>query len=203
LPNPALFYTTVVIPVPTLGDFFAELQPQPTPTPAPALRAQEKLPAVVDSGGGGSSGGADPLAVASTGEPPVLHAPIVMAPVPVALPPALAPPAPLDMSAASAGAKQGVPAEGASAGANAPLIRGSLPPSVEPATKLLPPTNGRTTRAGYSRYQRNPTSVALAVVALPGLAGLALFTFGGGFIGYRQANSVRFLRAHSDARFLR
>lgn len=205
LPNPALFYTTVVIHIPTLGDVFAALQPQPTPTPVPALRAQEKLPAVVDSGGGG---GADPLSVAATGQPQVLHAPMVVAPLPVPLPPALPP---LDI-AAGAGPKQAAPAEGrtrgaaeatASAGANAPAIRGSLPPSVAPATKLLTPANGRSTRAGYSRYLRNPTSVELAAVALPGVAGLLLFTFGGGLIGYRQANSVRFLRAHGDARFLR
>ena len=207
LPNPALFYTTVVIPVPTLGDVFAALRPQPkpTPTPAPALRAQEKLPAVVDSGGGGSGGGADPLSVAATAQPPVLDAPMVVAPIPAPLAPALPPIAPLDM-AAGAGPKQAVPAEGrtrGSAGANAPVIRGSLPPSVEPATKLLTPTNGRSTRAGLPRYVRNPTSVELAAVALPGAAGLLLLTFGGGLIGYRQANSVRLLRAHGDARFLR
>ena len=206
LPSPALFFTTVVIRVPTLGDFFAALQPKPTPapTPAPALRAQEKMPAVVDSGGGGGGGGggADPLSVAAAGEPQVLHAPMVIAPVPVAISAVLPAVDPLDV-AARAGANQGVPAEAASAGANAPMIRGSLPPSVEPATKLLTPTNGRTTRAGYSRYVRNPTSVELAVVALPGLAGLLFVTFGGGFIGYRQANSVRFLRVHGDGRFLR
>jgi hypothetical protein len=212
LPYLALFYTTVVIPVPTLADVFAALQPQPkpTPTPVPALRAEDKLPAVVDSGGGGG-GGADPLSAAATGEPQVLHAPIVMAPIPVPLPADLAPITPLDMTS-GAGPKQAAPAEGhtaraeeatASAGANAPVIRGSLPPSEPPATTLLTPANGRSAQAGYSRYVPNPTSAELALVALPGLAGLVLFTFGGGFIGYRQANSVRLLRAHGDARFLR
>jgi hypothetical protein len=30
-----------------------------------------------------------------------------------------------------------------------------------------------------------------------------VFTYSGGFIGYRQANSVRFVRTQSAARFLR
>ncbi len=203
LPNPTLFYTTVVIPVPTLGDVFAALQPPPTPTPtptpatAPVLRVQGKLPGVVDSGGGGGEGGGDgALSVATAEVPQVLHSPIVVvsAPVPVARAFDVAP---------GAAPKRARPPETASAGVNAPLLTGSLPPSTQPATKLLTPTNGRPTRAGYSRYARTPTSVELAVVALPGVAGLLFFTFGGGVIGFRQANSVRFLRAQGDARFLR
>jgi hypothetical protein len=38
---------------------------------------------------------------------------------------------------------------------------------------------------------------------LPGATGLLILTFSGGFIGYRQANSVRFIRAQSAERFLR
>jgi hypothetical protein len=195
LPNPALFYTTVVIRVPTLADVVAALQPQPTPVPVPAVRTDDTAPAAIDSGGGGG-GGADPLSVHTAAEPQVLHAPMAIAPVVVPRPAALE-------VAATAGPRQLVPVEGASAGADAPVLHGSLPPSVESATKLLTPTNGRTTRAGYTRYARTPTSVELAVVALPGLAGLVFFTCGGGLIGYRQANSVRFLRARGDARFLR
>ena len=43
----------------------------------------------------------------------------------------------------------------------------------------------------------------MAVVALPGVTGLLFLTFSGGFIGYRQANSVRFLRTQGAERFLR
>jgi len=39
-------------------------------------------------------------------------------------------------------------------------------------------------------------------VALPGLAGMLLLTFSGGLIGYRQANSVRFVRTAGAERFL-
>jgi hypothetical protein len=35
------------------------------------------------------------------------------------------------------------------------------------------------------------------------VAGLLVLTFSGGLIGYRQANSARFIRTQSAARFLR
>jgi uncharacterized membrane protein (UPF0136 family) len=38
---------------------------------------------------------------------------------------------------------------------------------------------------------------------LAGAAGLLVLTFSGGIIGYRQANSARFIRTQSAARFLR
>jgi hypothetical protein len=63
--------------------------------------------------------------------------------------------------------------------------------------------SGQAARAGYSRYLRTPTAGELAAVALPGVAGLLFLTFGGGCIGYRQANSLRFLRAQDAERFLR
>ena len=50
---------------------------------------------------------------------------------------------------------------------------------------------------------RNPTASELAAVALPGAAGLLFVTFSGGFIGYRQANSVRYIRTQGAERFLR
>jgi hypothetical protein len=59
------------------------------------------------------------------------------------------------------------------------------------------------TRLGYSRYLREPTTGELALLALPGLAGLLVLTASGGVIGYRQANSARAFRAQSAARFLR
>jgi hypothetical protein len=59
------------------------------------------------------------------------------------------------------------------------------------------------TPVGYPRYLRNPTVGELAAVALPGVGGLMFLTLGGGFIGYRQANSVRFIRTDGGERFLR
>ena len=44
---------------------------------------------------------------------------------------------------------------------------------------------------------------SLALVALPGLAGLIVLTFSGGVIGYRQANAGRYLLTERAARFLR
>ena len=83
------------------------------------------------------------------------------------------------------------------------MIRGSLPPTVEPPTASLTPMSGQATRLGYPGYLRNPTVGEPAAIALPGATGLLILTFGGGFIGYRQANSVRFIRAQSAERFLR
>jgi hypothetical protein len=86
----------------------------------------------------------------------------------------------------------------------APLIRGSLPPTaVEPQAKALTPMSGQTGRLGYARYLRDPAVTELAAVALPGAAGLLFLTFSGGFIGYRQANSARFIRTQGAERFLR
>ena len=59
------------------------------------------------------------------------------------------------------------------------------------------------TRLGYPRSLREPTAGELALVALPGLAGLLVFTLSGGVIGYRQANSAHVFRTQSAARFLR
>jgi hypothetical protein len=192
VPDPSLFDTTVVIPVPTLGELLAAMQPQPQPTPAPgpAFRTQEEAPPVVDSGGGGGGGGVDPLSAGVVAEPPVLRAPMVIAPLPPG-PPHVAAPARV------------VVADVAAAGARAPLIRGSLQPTVEPAATSLTPMSGQATRLAYPRYLRNPTAGELAVLALPGVIGLLILIYSGGVIGYRQANSARFIRTQSAARFLR
>ena len=201
-PKPTLFYTTVKIPVPTLGEVFAAMQPQPEPAPAPgpAFRTLEEGPpvvdAVADSTGGG--GGVDPLSTGVTAEPPVLQAPMVLAPLPIPLSPAT----PVGTTAA-AGTTPAVAINAGAAGARAPLIRGSLTPTVESPARPLTPMNAQATRLGYPPRLRNPTVSELAAVAFPGAAGLLLLTFSGGFIGYRQANSVRFIRTQGAERFLR
>ena len=63
--------------------------------------------------------------------------------------------------------------------------------------------SGEATRLGYPRSFRSPTSGELALLALPGAAGLLVFTLSGGVIGYRQAQSARIVRTHAVARFLR
>jgi hypothetical protein len=199
LPNPALFYTTVVIPVPTLAEVFAAMQPQPEPAPAPgpAFRTQEEGPPVADSGGGG----VDPLSTGVAAEPPVLRAPMVIAPLPIPLPPAPRSVAPLGASAGAAPAPA-VAVDAVAVGARDPVIRGSLPATVEPPAASLTPMNGQATRLGYPRSLRNPTAGEIAAVALPGAAGLLFLTFSGGVIGYRQANSVRLVRVRGAERFL-
>jgi hypothetical protein len=57
-------------------------------------------------------------------------------------------------------------------------------------------------RQGYTQYLRTARVTELATLALPGVAGLLMITASGGAIGYRQANSSRFVRADA-ARFLR
>lgn len=207
LPNPCFFYTTLVKPVLTLADdVFAAMQPQPPPSPAPraAFRTQEAGPPVADSSGGG----VDPVSTGAAAEPPVLQAPLVIAPLPIPIPlsPAVAPVAPPAVSAGVA--PPPVAVEAVAVGANAPVIRGSLPPTVEPPAATLTPMSGQAmsgqaTRLGYPRYLRTPAAGELAAAALPGVAGLMFLTFSGGCIGYRQANSVRFLRAQDAERFLR
>jgi hypothetical protein len=70
-------------------------------------------------------------------------------------------------------------------------------------SKPFTPMSGQATRADYPRYLRTPTAGELSFVALPGVAGLMFLTFSGGVIGYRQANSARFIRTAGAARFLR
>jgi hypothetical protein len=200
LPNPCLFYSTLVIPIKTLADVFVAMQAQPAPSPAPgpAFRTQEVAPPVADSGGGGG-GGVDAVSTGVAAEPPVLRAPLMIAPLPIPLSPAVAPVAPLGPSGGAAPP----PLAAVAAGANVPVIRGSLPPAVEPPARMLTPMRGQATRVGYARYMRTPTSGELAAVALPGVAGLLFLTFSGGCIGYRQANSVQFRRTQDTERFLR
>jgi hypothetical protein len=62
--------------------------------------------------------------------------------------------------------------------------------------------SGQSARPGQPRSLRNPTVGELSVVALPGVAGLLFLTFSGGVVGYRQANSTRFIRTTPAARFL-
>jgi hypothetical protein len=192
-------FLPISIPIPTFCDFLAAMQsqPQPTPAPGPAFKTQEEAPPVADSGGGGI----DPLSVGVAAEPPVLRAPMVIAPA--AVPRAPAPPAAVQRVETAGAGPTPVVTTDVAAGAVAPVIRGSMQPTVEPAATSLTPMSGQATRLGYPRPLRNPTTAELALLALPGTAGLLVLTLSGGVIGYRQANSTRFIRTQSAARFLR
>ncbi|MCG7596791.1 MSCRAMM family adhesin SdrC [Mycobacterium sp. C3-094] len=196
LPLPRNFYTTVEIPVPTLTQFLSALSiVPPAPPPGPSFRTQEEAP-VVDAatgtagGGGGGGAGRDPA---------VLHAPLVVT-------------VPRAITAAGTGARAGARTPGAVAaepgvtapgvaGASTPTIRGSIAPT--PGATARPMATGAGPRPeSMPRSMVSPTVAQLAAVALPGLAGLILLTFGGGVVGYRQANSLRFVRTAGAERFL-
>ncbi len=197
LPLPRNFVTTVDIPVPSLTQFLSALSiVPPAPPPGPAFRTQEEAPVVDAStgtaGGGGGGGGAG-------NDPTGLRAPLVVT-VPRAISAAGAGPRAGARGPDAVAAQPGVTAPGV-AGASTPTIRGSIAPT--PGTTAQPLSTGAAPRAeAMPRSMVNPTVAQLAAVALPGLAGLVLLTFGGGVVGYRQANSLRFVRTAGAERFL-
>jgi hypothetical protein len=195
--DPRLYITALDV-GPSIDQFFTAFsQPEPEPAPGPAFRTKIEEAPVIDSTPGGGDGGIEHVG-ASGGEPPVLEAPLVVAPP--LLPGVVARVAPLGVSgSAGPSLSAGSPT---AAGVRTPLIRGSLPPSAGPAPQSLTPMSGQATRVGYPRYVRNPTVGELAAIALPGVGGLMFLTFSGGVVGYRQANSTRFLRTGDAARFL-
>jgi hypothetical protein len=198
-PDPGTFFYTVEVPVPSIDGFLSALaQPTPEPAPGPAFRGQQEEAPVIDVIGGGG-GGVDPMSN-NNGSPPVFQVPLVVAPA-IPIPGMVAPAVPLGSSAAG-GPPLATGGPSASAGANAPLIRGSLSPRAERSPNTLTPMSGQATRLGYPRSLQNPTIGQLAVVALPGVGGLMFLTFSGSVIGYRQANSIRFLRTAGAERFL-
>lgn len=195
LPAPSTFYTTVQIPVPTLTEFLSALQIlPPPPPPGPSFRTQEEAP-VVDAGTGTAGDGTG----GAGADPTVFRAPLVVT-VPRAITVAGAGPKLAARAPGGVPAEPGFTAPGV-AGANTPVIRGSVAPT--PGTTARPMAREGAPRAeGMPRAVLNPTLAQIAAVALPGVAGLALLTFGGGVIGYRQANSVRFVRTAGAERFL-
>jgi hypothetical protein len=193
---PSAYFGTAEVPVPFLADVLnAFSQPEPEPTPGPAFRTQQEAP-VIDAAGN-DTGGSDHTA--DSDAPPVFEAPLVVAPpMPLA---AGARMAPIGASAARAPSVPAAP-QPAVAGARTPLIRGTLPPTAASAPRPVTPMSGQATRAGYPQSLRQPTVGELSVIALPGVAGLMFLTFSGSVIGYRQANSARFVRTTPAARFL-
>jgi hypothetical protein len=176
--------------------------PPPTPEPqlSPTFRTLEQEPSVVDAGG------TDGVAPLSSGSSPL---PVMQAPVVV----------PQVRFGASRPITGSIPAEqpqmpgAGSAAVRAPKVRGSGPQPGSPGLSVTRPseqllTSGSVSatanpplREGYPRYLRSARINEVATVALPGLAGLIAITASGSVIGYRQANSGRFLRSGA-ARFL-
>jgi hypothetical protein len=70
-----------------------------------------------------------------------------------------------------------------------------------PATGAVP-VDIRATRVGYQQYLRTAKASDIAIVALPGLAGLVFMTVSGAVIGHRQARAGHMLRHDGAARFM-
>ncbi|MEU0496988.1 hypothetical protein [Mycobacterium sp. NPDC006124] len=172
--------------------------PAPPPTPSPTFRTLQEEPSVVDVDG---TGGVVPLSTGSSGLP-VLQAPVVVPQIRVATPRPISGSPPAGPRVLAAG----------SAGVRAPAVQGSVAQTGSIPTDRLPPAGSAQAgpasamgaaapRQGYPRYLRMARANEMAMVAVPGLAGLVALTFSGGVIGYRQANSGRYLRTGA-ARFL-
>ncbi|BBY74762.1 hypothetical protein MPRF_16610 [Mycolicibacterium parafortuitum] len=202
-PSVSNFYTTWTIPVPTLGEYLRALRimRNPAPAPGPTFRTQEDGPPVADAFSGtttGGDGGGGPVVT----EPVVLRAPLVTVPRATTVagrPTHLPARVPADPAVAPAFAPPGM------AGVRTPAIRGSVAPTPGTTAPLqaTPAGVGPSPRVGtLARGVTNPTVGEIAAVALPGVAGLLFLTVSGGMIGYRQANSARYVRTAGAERFL-
>jgi hypothetical protein len=167
--------------------------PDPQPVPGPAFRITEEEP-VVDAGGGDI-----PMSGPGDGGLPTIEAPLLVPRVAVPRVPEAVrgvAPAPGEVIA------------GGTAGVPTPGLRGSVAASGTAGERAAAASGSGSTpmsnpamRQGYTQYLRTARLGDVAVVALPGLIGLLAITAGGGVIGYRQANSTRYL--HDGAvRFL-
>jgi hypothetical protein len=196
---PSAYFGTAEVPVPFLAEVLSAFsQPEPEPSPGPAFRRGVPEEAPVIDATGNDGGGIDQVGP-SADAPPVFEAPLVVAPpMPLA---AGARMAPIGASAARAPSMPAAP-QPAVAGARTPMIRGTLPPTAASVPRPVTPLSGQATRAGHPQSLRQPTVSELSVIALPGVAGLMFLTFSGSVIGYRQANSARFIRTTPAARFL-
>lgn len=183
----------------------APYDPSPPPPPEPALRTMEEQPVADASGGLVGGGGIAPVASRGGGSDVMPNAPVVQAPMAVMPLPRIGPPRPVTR-AVPAGAAPQVIATG-SAGVRTSEVRGSVVQTGTVRASEAPPANttaamGNTAfRQGYPQALRTARVGEVAVVAVPGLAGLLMLVAGGGVIGYRQANTMRYLRADA-ARFL-
>jgi hypothetical protein len=179
------------------AEAYAPFNPFPPPPPKPTLRTMEEEP-VVDSSGGGGSGAVQPM-FEHVADLPVLQAPTAF---PVVRP---GPPRPVAETVPAGAASPRVLGVG-TAGVRAVAGRGSVTQGSVQAGEATPrstttPTVNTAYRQGFTQTLRTARAGEIAVVALPGLAGLLAITASGGVLGYRQANSGRYLRAGAD-RFL-
>lgn len=181
-----------------IADVYAPFNPFPKPPPpGPSFRIAQEEP-VVDAGGGTVPlSGAPP---ADGGPLPTIQAPLLV--------PRLAPPPRAVEPVRGATPPAGEAIAGGSAGVPTPGLRGSVTAGGTPAERAGAAAGGQTpsgnsvARQGYPQYLRAARLGDVALIALPGLIGLVAITAFGGVIGYRQANSTRYL-GEDAVRFLR
>lgn len=160
-------------------------------------------------GGGGGGGGSAPQ------NPEIRTGPIgpsnvtTMSPVVVAAPPAppaaVPPPPPPPPVAVLAAPTPSTGAGGPSRGGGDIVVTAEGAPQHQVVAKPIEEYVASSTvapRTGYTDYLRVSKTSEIAAVALPGVAGIALFTLAGGAIGYRQAKAGHAVRASAAARFL-
>jgi hypothetical protein len=180
------------------AEAYAPFNPFPPPPPKPTLRTMEEEPVVDSSGGGSGAGGVQPM-FEHVADLPVLQAPTAF---PVVRP---GPPRPVAETVPVGAASPQVLGVG-TAGVRAVAGRGSVTQGSVQAGEATPratttPMVNTAYRQGFTQSLRTARAGEIAIVALPGIAGLLAITASGGVLGYRQANSGRYLRAGAD-RFL-
>jgi len=199
LSDPQSAYSTVQDTFSTLNSLvseaYAPYNPFPQPPPEPTLKIMEEEP-VIDSAGGGTGLTSNSE---GTAEMPVLQAP----PAFPAL--RLGPPRPLAeiVPAGATGQVLGVGTAGVRAPEGRSVTQGSVQAgeAAPGSTATVSPMGNPAYRQGFPQYLRTARVGELAIVALPGIAGLLAITASGGAIGFRQANSCRYVRSDA-ARFL-
>ncbi|MGH3678146.1 MAG: hypothetical protein ACRDU5_20910, partial [Mycobacterium sp.] len=91
----------------------------------------------------------------------------------------------------------------AAGGSGTPAVRVRDAQPEAPPAGTAAPLATRPQRLGYAEHLRTAGLSGLFGAALPGLAGILLFTLGGTAIGYRQARTGRMVRMTPAARLLR
>lgn len=197
---------------PKVGASPAGPAPQPE-RPSPA--AARPLSAASQQGGISQSGGvrdlqlplspAAPAIPALPTEPGVVEAdlgalgPLNLEPQPITMPPLLGAPVaaeiPLRLTG-PAGAAEG--SRGFARSGEGSVQRQRLPATAQSGTTAVP----ESFRVGYPQYLREAKIGEVAVLALPGFAGLLALTALGGFLGYRQARAGHVPRTAGVSRFL-
>jgi hypothetical protein len=190
--------------LPVIPDLRYRLAQPPPPQPGgptPAVVGVEPEP-VVQSDANGHDRETELAEPQVLNTPPVIVAPPIAIPPVPPVPPVAPPPVPVTPGA-GAGTGSGPAIPQAPAEPVQPPLRGG---QWVPGTETQPGGSAMLSRApgqaGNDNYLRTAATGELAVVALPGLAGMLLLTAGGSLIGYRQAKTGHSVRTRSIDRFL-